>query len=157
MSELVPEERNERTPAPAVARRDIRVSDAERQAVVDELRVHYSMGRIDLAELEDRVSSALAARVRGELEPLLDDLPELAPAGPAYNGPPIRERPDRPEGQLLRAHVYLWGVLSAFFLAIWAGVAANADGDVPFWPIFPIAAIGLSVGVHVVGRKAFDD
>jgi hypothetical protein len=157
VSELVPEERKERTPQPAVARRDMRVSDADRQSVVDELRVHYSLGRIDLAELEDRVTSALAARVRGELEPLLDDLPEVAPSAPTYSGPPIRPRTDRPEGQLLRAHVYLWGVLSAFFLVIWAGVAANSDGDVPFWPIFPIAAIGLSVGVHIVVRKAFDD
>lgn len=156
MSELVPEERRS-APAPSVARRDMRVSDDDRQSVVDELRVHYSLGRIDLAELEDRVTTALAARVRGELEPLLDDLPEVRPSAPTYNGPPIRERSDRPEGQLLRAHVYLWGVLSAFFLAIWAGVSINADDDVPFWPIFPIAAIGLSVGVHIVARKVFDD
>ena len=156
MSELVPEDRKSAS-VPSVARRDMRVSDVDRQSVVDELRVHYSLGRIDLAELEDRVSAALASRVRGDLEPLLDDLPEVSPSGPAYNGPPIRERTDRPEGELLRAHVYLWGVLSAFFLAIWAGVSVNADGEVPFWPIFPIAAIGLSVGVHIVARKVFDD
>ena len=157
MSELVPEEYKERMPQPVVARRDMRVSDVDRQGVVDELRVHYSLGRIDLGELEDRVTSALAARIRGELEPLLDDLPELRPEAPVYNGPPLRERPDRREGGLLRAHIYLWGVLSAFFVAIWAGVAASADGDVVFWPIFPIAAIGLSVGVHIVIRKAFDE
>jgi hypothetical protein len=156
VSELVPEQQRQQHPTPAVARRDMRVSDAERQAVVDELRVHFSLGRLDLAELEDRVGSALAARVRGDLDPLLDDLPEMAPSTPAYSGPPVRDRSDGPEGTLLRAHFYLWAVLSVFFVTIWAGVAANADGDVPFWPIFPIAAIGLSVGVHAVVRKAFD-
>jgi hypothetical protein len=154
VGELVPEEQQVSS---AVARRDMRVSDSERHAVVDELRVHFSLGRIDLAELEDRVTAALAARVRGDLEPLLDDLPEVKPPGPTYNGPPIRAGSDRPEGTLLRAHFYLWGVLSVFFLVIWAGVSAEADGDVPFWPIFPIAAIGLSVGVHAVVRQVWDD
>ena len=153
MGELVPEEQQVSS---AVARRDMRVSDVERHAVVDELRVHFSLGRIDLSELEDRVTGALAAKVRGDLEPLLDDLPEVRPSAPKYNGPPVRES-DRPEGTLLRAHFYLWAVLSAFFVAIWAGVAASADGDVTFWPIFPIAAIGLSVGVHAAVARLFDD
>jgi hypothetical protein len=155
VGELVPEPQQQR-PQPAVARRDLRVSDQDRHAVVDELRVHFSLGRIDLSELEDRVTAALEARVRGDLVPLLDDLPELRPATP-YSGPPIRERSDRPEGAALRLHFYVWGVLSAFFVVIWAGVAAQADGDVPFWPIYPIAAIGLTVGLHAAIRKGFEN
>jgi hypothetical protein len=135
-----------------VARRDLRVSDDERRAVVDELRIHYGAGCLDLAEFEDRTNAALAARVRGELEPLLDDLPELAtPSG----GPPVRPRPDK-GGSALRVHTYVWLVLSAFFLAIYAGTTLVAD-DVPFWPIFPIAAIGLTVGLHAAGRQGTRD
>ncbi|HMG43985.1 MAG TPA: DUF1707 domain-containing protein [Acidimicrobiales bacterium] len=154
MGELVPEEQ-QRQQQPVVARRDMRVSDEDRHAVVDELRVHFSLGRIDLAELEDRVTGALEAKVRGDLEPLLTDLPELRPTS-NYNGPPIRER-DRPEGEAFRAHFYLWAVLSVFFVVIWAGTAAQADGDVPFWPVFPIAGIGLTVGVHAALRKATEN
>lgn len=152
MADLVPDPKQSQ---PAVARRDMRVSDADRHAVVDELRVHFSLGRIDLAELEDRVTAALEARVRGDLEPLLTDLPELRPSAPTSGGPPIRER-QRPPASALRVHAYLWGVISAFLVAIWIGTAAQADGDIPFWPIFPIAAIGLSVGLHAA-FAAFDD
>jgi hypothetical protein len=155
VSELVPEEKRQHHPQPAVARRDMRVSDEDRHAVVDELRVHFSLGRIDLSELEDRVGLALEAKVRGDLEPLLTDLPELHPTTP-YTGPPIRERSSRPEGAAFRAHMYLWVVLSAFFVVIWAGSASVSDSDVPFWPVFPIAGIGLTVGVHAALRKALD-
>jgi hypothetical protein len=135
-----------------VARRDLRVSDDERRAVVDELRIHYGAGCLDLAEFEDRTNAALAARVRGELEPLLDDLPELAkPSG----GPPVRPRPAK-GGSALRVHTYVWLVLSAFFLVVYAGITTVAD-DVPFWPIFPIAAIGLSVGLHAAARAGVGD
>lgn len=149
VSELVPDPGQR-----MVARRDTRVSDDERHAVVDELRLHYGAGRLDLAEFEDRTNAALAARVRGELEPLLDDLPELAPP---VTGPPVRPRPEKPgSSPALRIHTYIWLVLSAFFLVLYAGVATVADSDAPFWPIFPIAAIGLSVGIHAAVRHGME-
>ena len=152
VSELVPDP-DQRSVERPVARRDMRVSDDERRTVVDELRVHYGAGRIDLAEFEDRTNAALAARVRGELEPLLDDLPELAPP---VTGPPVRPRPEKQGSVALRVHTYIWLVLSAFFVVIYAGVATVADQDVPFWPIFPIAAIGLSVGLHAAVRRGME-
>jgi hypothetical protein len=136
-----------------VARRDMRVSDDERRAVVDELRTHYGAGRLDLAEFEDRTNAALAARVRGELEPLLDDLPELAPP---RSGPPVRPRPEKQGAVALRIHTYIWLVLSAFFVVLYAGVELVADAGAPFWPIFPIAAVGLSVGIHAAVRRGMD-
>lgn len=56
--------------------RDIRVSDAERDAVVRTLGEHASVGRLTLDELEDRSSRALAAKTRGDLDALLGDLPD---------------------------------------------------------------------------------
>ena len=151
MGELMPDLPESKSPA--VARRDMRVSDEDRHAVVDELRVHFGVGRLDLAEFEDRTNAALAARIRGELDPLLDDLPYLRQTP---GGPPIRER-EPSTGSAFKVHVYLWLVLSAFFTTIWAGASASADGDIPFWPIYPVAAIGLTVGVHWALRKGFDD
>jgi Domain of unknown function (DUF1707) len=141
----------------AIARRDVRVSDEDRTAVLDELREHYGAGRLDLTEFEERTNAVVVARYRGELTPLLADLPELHPA-PV--GPPVRPRP-RPQRLLMgsvafKVHLYLWLVLSVFLLAIYGGVSLIAD-DVPFWPIFPITAIGLTVGVHAAVREAISD
>jgi Domain of unknown function (DUF1707)/Cell wall-active antibiotics response 4TMS YvqF len=59
---------------------EIRVSDSERDRVVELLSEHASVGRLTLAELEDRTEQALAARTRSELDVLTRDLPtELAP------------------------------------------------------------------------------
>src|ERR687888_2110513 len=59
----------------------LRVGDAERNRVVDQLAEHHAAGRLTQAEFEDRMASALAARTGTDLEPLLRDLP--APARPA--------------------------------------------------------------------------
>ena len=59
----------------------MRVSDAERQAVADRLAEHFSSGRLDQAEFDDRVGRAMNAKTRADLNGLFDDLPETgAPA-----------------------------------------------------------------------------
>ncbi|WP_328537553.1 DUF1707 SHOCT-like domain-containing protein [Streptomyces sp. NBC_00344] len=59
------------------ARRGIRVSDAEREAVVEQLRDAAAEGRIDLGELDTRLALALTARTYGDLAPLTVDLPPV--------------------------------------------------------------------------------
>lgn len=54
---------------------DPRASDDDRERVVERLRDAVADGRIDLDEFEHRMSRAYAARTRGELVPLLVDLP----------------------------------------------------------------------------------
>jgi hypothetical protein len=149
---------------------DLKASDQERQHVVDELRRHMSEGRLSLDEFEDRADVAYKARTAEDLAPLTSDLP--APARPS--GPPVRERPRpaaggrgvprmqahgaRPSVPLMsipafRVHLFLWLVFSAFWLVIWFGSVMATAGWVPFWPIFPIAAFGLTVGIHAAVRK----
>jgi hypothetical protein len=53
----------------------MRVSDAEREAAVTELREHYAAGRLTLEELNERVDKALAAKTRADLNALMTDLP----------------------------------------------------------------------------------
>jgi Domain of unknown function (DUF1707) len=69
----------------------IRVSDADRNAVAELLTQHYADGRLDQAEFDQRVGQAMAAKTRGDLAGLFDDLPETdaAAAGPAV---PYRAR-----------------------------------------------------------------
>lgn len=59
---------------------DVRVSDADRDAVVAQLRQHASEGRLTLDEFSDRVGQALRAVTRRDLDAVLADLPaESAP------------------------------------------------------------------------------
>jgi len=55
--------------------RDLRVSDVERSAVVRHLERALRDGRITVAEFDDRTRAAYAARTRGDLETITEDLP----------------------------------------------------------------------------------
>ena len=56
-------------------RTDLRVSDADRQVVVDNLRRHTTEGRLTLEEFEERVDEALRARTDAELRVAMRELP----------------------------------------------------------------------------------
>jgi Domain of unknown function (DUF1707) len=57
-----------------------RVSDADRERVVELLRDHAAAGRLEADELEDRIGRAYAARYGNDLQAVLAELPpEPAP------------------------------------------------------------------------------
>lgn len=60
----------------------MRVSDADRQRVIDELRRHCGAGRLDVDEYAARIERALAATTLVELDDLLVDLPMVRIADP---------------------------------------------------------------------------
>ena len=68
------------TPLQSAPPSPLRASDAEREATVAHLHQALAEGRLDLAETEERVTAAYAARHRDELPPLLADLPSSVPA-----------------------------------------------------------------------------
>jgi hypothetical protein len=93
----------------------IRVSDAERAEVTDRLATHYSDGRLDKAEFDERVARAMSAKTRADLNGLFDDLPDLGTGsaddtltgsggrgGPG--GPGSVYGPARPYGMSRRPH-----------------------------------------------------
>jgi hypothetical protein len=47
---------------------DLRVSDTERNGVASELGQHFQDGRLDLAEHDERVTAAIAAKTEGDLQ-----------------------------------------------------------------------------------------
>ncbi|MFI6732939.1 DUF1707 domain-containing protein [Nonomuraea sp. NPDC050451] len=61
----------------------LRASDAEREAVVEQLRVASVEGRLTLAELTDRTEAAYTATTHAELALLTQDLPAGATPAPA--------------------------------------------------------------------------
>jgi hypothetical protein len=76
----------------------MRISDADRSEVIDILQRATAEGRLDLDELDDRVSSALAARTWSDLDPLIDDLPVVAEPVPD-------EGDDEPAASTTATHV----------------------------------------------------
>ena len=67
---------------------NLRVSDAERQAVTDRLAEHFADGRLDQVEFDERVGRAMNAKTRADLSGLFDDLPETG--APAVTDSPPR-------------------------------------------------------------------
>ncbi|HTT50426.1 MAG TPA: DUF1707 domain-containing protein [Streptosporangiaceae bacterium] len=71
---------------------DVRVSDADREAVAARLREHYAAGRLGLDEFQDRLDAVYRAQTAGELDMVTDGLPHegvvLPPGTPwgSYQG-----------------------------------------------------------------------
>ncbi len=111
---------------------EVRASDGDREAVVDELRQHHAEGRLTLEELEERVGTAYRARTVGELAPVLRDLPQPPPPPPP---PPTL-------GQRLRPGLG-YGISAVVLSAlIAAGVAGGGFGHWHFF-LLPVLFIGL--------------
>lgn len=135
----------------------LRVSDRERDAVVALLGDHLAEGRIDLAEFEERSTRAGAARTRGELAELTEDLPVTQPApatAPAAQPRPVSLSEDGPParrggGASLRP-VARWLSVSVMCTAIWA-VSSVASGHVQhFWPGWVIGGWGVLMLMRVL-------
>ena len=57
---------------------NVRVGDAERDAVAAQLRDHYADGRLTLDELNERLDLAFAAKTKADLNEVMRDLPRAA-------------------------------------------------------------------------------
>jgi hypothetical protein len=67
---------------------DLRVSDAERDAVASELGQHFQDGRLDKAEFDERVAAAMAAKTGRDLDEVLTDLPQAPASQRGQEGAP---------------------------------------------------------------------
>ncbi|MEV5748804.1 DUF1707 domain-containing protein [Actinoallomurus sp. NPDC052308] len=64
---------------------ELRIGDAERDAVASALHEHFAQGRLDREELDERLSATLAAKTVGDLRQVARDLP----ASPDTVAPPF--------------------------------------------------------------------
>ena len=54
---------------------DLRIGDAERDAIMTQLREHFVAGRLTFDELSERIDAALIAKSQRQLDRLMADLP----------------------------------------------------------------------------------
>jgi Domain of unknown function (DUF1707) len=71
----------------------LRIGDAERAAAADQLAWHFSQGRLDQAELDERLECAMRAATAGDLTRLFADLPDTEPVAAAGARPRPRPHP----------------------------------------------------------------
>jgi hypothetical protein len=129
-----------------------RISDEERRDVIAQLSRHCADGRLTMYETEERMSAAANAMTRAELEPLLADLPRVAPRPRPTGGTVRPPHPPALRGTTLalRIHVAVFGAVMAFLVLIW--LLTSPTGY--FWPIWPGLGWGLAVAIHALVTKA---
>ncbi|OLF04285.1 hypothetical protein BLA60_41560 [Actinophytocola xinjiangensis] len=74
-------------------RSDIRVSDTEREDALGKLGQHMTEGRLTIDEYGDRTAKVAAAKTRGEVLTLFDDLPDPRPTFGRPSPPPATREP----------------------------------------------------------------
>jgi hypothetical protein len=125
---------------------NMRVSDAERQAVADRLAAHYAEGRLDQAEFDERVGRAMSAKTRADLSDLFNDLPQ----SPEMRGAGPTGAPSIPQGaDLVRRHAHGHPLITAAVVVIIVFSVAHALWFVTSWLwVGIIALIVLAAAGH---------
>jgi len=117
---------------PAARRADsvdpqLRVSDAERADVADRLSKHYSDGRLDQAEFNERLDQAMKAKTQSDLNGLFADLPATEDPGTQ-----VRQRTSAPPPRTRRPRHRIIGLVLVIVIAALIGNALA----LPFYPVF---------------------
>ncbi len=150
-----------------VERTQMRVSDGERQAAVDRLRLAHDEGRLDLDEYDRRLAAAYASKTYGDLDRLFLDLPAAGtvpvvhrPATPAPRAAAAVAVADGAFARMPLALKILWtvyGSVVAINLMVWVLVSVSTGLNYfwPMWLLIPGAALGtvtVAIDVHRRGR-----
>jgi hypothetical protein len=114
-------------------RRDLRVSDDDRDRVAAVLRDAVGRGQLSLAEVDERLRTAYAALTRADLAAVTADLPQTAAPRPTAVREPAPSSAPAP--------------------AAWRPWLA-AGHLLFFWPVFPIGSWGLSILARASGARS---
>ena len=154
-----------------VERSALRVSDNERQAAVDRLRLAHDEGRLDLDEYDRRLAAAYSSVTYADLDRLFLDLP-VAGAAPVVprsaSGVPAPRKTAAiavPAGGVVErtplALKVLWTVYAsvvAINVMVWLLVTVGAEGAIYFWPMWllipgvALTTVTVAVDRHRRGR-----
>jgi hypothetical protein len=104
----------------------MRISDADRADVADRLSQHYSDGRLDQPEFNERLDRAMKAKTQADLTGLFTDLPPIDVPAKAVKAVPQDQRP--------RNRRPLHRTLGLILIIVVAVIVARALT----WPLFSL-------------------
>lgn len=139
----------------------VRIGDREREQAVGHLGKAFAEGRLDLAEYDERVASAYAAKTANDLLHLTADLPLEHPtsAAPAAQPRPRDQARLKPRAEvappawLRRAWLVYAGVV-AINLMVWLIIGVSNGLDFPyFWPMWVAGPWGAVLLVSTIGAR----
>ncbi len=128
----------------------LRAADADREAVATALGSSMAAGRLTLAEYDERVAAAWAARTYGDLAALTADLPASRATPPAPVPPPSRTSAcgSSPvalwasHGRTAEHSWQAWLTTSVTVLVVYLAVALASWELHYFWPVWVIGPWG---------------
>lgn len=146
----------------------LRASDADRATVAETLGGHLSAGRLTVAEFDERLTRAYAARTYGELAELTTDLPAPEPASVAA---PVKQ-PSPVAGcgagwgagwshgwgswaghASLRAAWASWVSTAVIVIGIWAITSIASTQLIYPWPLWVVGPWGVVLLARTLGDR----
>ncbi len=139
----------------------LRLSDTDRIHALQALSTHFTEGRLDNAEFDERTSAVTAARTIGDLRPLFADLPEGLPF---RDGRPLAHAPAEVDEDLRELRELkqrgkkvegldglIFGMTLVSFLILQFAVGVSWA-----WMVWPSLVLTLSIP-RVIYRYSNDD
>jgi hypothetical protein len=121
----------------------LRLSDAERERVLEALRVNYAEGRLSTDELEARVEGVYGSATHAQAAVHLRDMPLRGLL--AFLALGLR----RVQRALLRMHVLTFVAVNASLVCIWA-----LTGQGSFWPALLLVPSAAVLAWHIAASRA---
>jgi uncharacterized protein DUF1707 len=131
---------------------NVRVGDADREAIAAQLREHFADGRLTLDELNERLDQTFAAKTKDDLNVVMRDLPHVARPftdAPAVLGPAGRsgwEYGNDTGYSRQRGRVFAPLMMALVWVALVVGAVmlfGLGGGDRPLAIVLLIAAFGF--------------
>ena len=135
------------SPDPTIDR-TLRISDADREHAAAALGRHMSVGRLTMAEFENRLDAAYAATTRAELDTVLADLPAETRPSPPPPRVSFAPPPWPPRAFASRASWVAWTLTGVICLLIWIATSAAQGHLHYFWPFWVIGPWGAMLLAH---------
>ena len=142
--------------------RDYRIGDAERQKAMDDLGKHFTAGRLDITEYDNRLTNVAEAIMWSDLIPIFSDLPAItdtntSAAIPHASGIPEEDKFSRSEieesyrsGRRIKL-----GVMILTFMAAVSSTIILQDKLVAFTTMMTFLATFVLLYVMKLGPKSW--
>ena len=139
----------------------VRIGDADREAALSVLAVHFADGRITLTEYDERCRDAAASQTRQELDVLFHDLPALPnqPGPPGHSVSPGTDVSVYSAGELAEQHRRgsrpRAGIMALTTLASLGGVIALQGSAASAIVLLLIPAVAVLLYVLKIGPESW--